>query len=223
MFKIVVEKECGCFKKSDMQNNISMESKDDALLKTLEEPGKQTLLLMLASSAHRVPATIKSRCQLVPFDLNGEMLTHWLVERTNCSLDKAENALQECLYSPFGALRYIEANESESIESIYSDLDAMLKTKISPNAFVNKYSDSNEQLWIQIANFFHKVQLSILESNQGRYSEVPKPLAAELYAALIEYNRAQCSGSNLQAKLQLEIILIRWFELGRKIVHNSNR
>ncbi len=36
MFKIVVEKECGCFKKSDFKNNISMDSKDEALLKTLE-------------------------------------------------------------------------------------------------------------------------------------------------------------------------------------------
>ena len=36
MFKIIVEKECGCFKKSDLQNNISMDSKDGALLKSLE-------------------------------------------------------------------------------------------------------------------------------------------------------------------------------------------
>ncbi|MDD2791287.1 MAG: hypothetical protein WBK95_07310 [Sulfurimonas sp.] len=36
MFKIVVEKECGCFKRSDLQNNIAMPSKDEALTKTLE-------------------------------------------------------------------------------------------------------------------------------------------------------------------------------------------
>ena len=36
MFKIIVEKECGCFKKSDLENGIEMESKDGALLKTLE-------------------------------------------------------------------------------------------------------------------------------------------------------------------------------------------
>ena len=36
MFKIIVEKECSCFKKSDLKNNIELESKDEALLKTLE-------------------------------------------------------------------------------------------------------------------------------------------------------------------------------------------
>jgi len=32
MFTINVEKECGCFKKSDFQNNMQFESKDDALM-----------------------------------------------------------------------------------------------------------------------------------------------------------------------------------------------
>ncbi len=32
MFTISIDKECGCFKKSDFQNNKSHESKDDALL-----------------------------------------------------------------------------------------------------------------------------------------------------------------------------------------------
>ena len=36
MFKIIVEKECGCFKRSDLQNNIAVESKDEALSKALE-------------------------------------------------------------------------------------------------------------------------------------------------------------------------------------------
>jgi len=36
MFKIIVEQECGCFKRSNLENNLSMDSKDDALSKTLE-------------------------------------------------------------------------------------------------------------------------------------------------------------------------------------------
>lgn len=36
MFTITVEKECGCFKRSDLQNNLRIASKDDALLKSIE-------------------------------------------------------------------------------------------------------------------------------------------------------------------------------------------
>ncbi|WP_457747249.1 hypothetical protein [Sulfurimonas sp.] len=36
MFQIIVEKECGCFRRSDMQNNIEVASKDEALTKALD-------------------------------------------------------------------------------------------------------------------------------------------------------------------------------------------
>ena len=36
MFKVYVNKECGCFKKSDFTNNMTFESKDDALLQATE-------------------------------------------------------------------------------------------------------------------------------------------------------------------------------------------
>ena len=36
MFKIIIENECGCFKKSDMQNGESIGNKDDALMKSLD-------------------------------------------------------------------------------------------------------------------------------------------------------------------------------------------
>ncbi len=39
----------------------------NALLKTLEEPGKATLLILLASDEAELPETIRSRCQMVYF------------------------------------------------------------------------------------------------------------------------------------------------------------
>lgn len=40
MFKIVVDRECGCFKKSDMDNNVEIASKDEALTKSLDMVNK---------------------------------------------------------------------------------------------------------------------------------------------------------------------------------------
>jgi len=36
MFKVIVEKECGCFKRSDLTNGLEISSKDDALMKSIE-------------------------------------------------------------------------------------------------------------------------------------------------------------------------------------------
>lgn len=36
MFDIIVEKECGCFRRSDLEAKITLDSKDEALLKSIE-------------------------------------------------------------------------------------------------------------------------------------------------------------------------------------------
>ena len=36
MFKVTVEKECGCFRKSGIQNNQEFASKDNALIQAME-------------------------------------------------------------------------------------------------------------------------------------------------------------------------------------------
>ncbi|MFA9373470.1 hypothetical protein [Poseidonibacter sp.] len=36
MYKIVVSNQCACFKKSDLKNNLTFTSKDEALLKAIE-------------------------------------------------------------------------------------------------------------------------------------------------------------------------------------------
>lgn len=36
MHNIIIEKECGCVKRSDLINNLSIDSKDEALIKAIE-------------------------------------------------------------------------------------------------------------------------------------------------------------------------------------------
>ncbi len=40
MNKVIVEKECSCFKKSDLQNNMEFDSKNEALIKALRMKDK---------------------------------------------------------------------------------------------------------------------------------------------------------------------------------------
>ena len=36
MFKVIVQDQCGCFKRSNLQNDLNFSSKDDAMLKAIE-------------------------------------------------------------------------------------------------------------------------------------------------------------------------------------------
>jgi len=195
----------------------------NAILKTLEEPGDNTLLLMLANSSHQVPATIKSRCQLLSIRLSEEQLIPWLVENTQCDAEEAKEALERTHFSPFAALEQIQNQTVKQYQQLFDDLDNVFQTHLSPQEFIAQYSHLDDQLWVQLTNYFKQVQFSLLTTNQTLYAKVPKERPIQLYAELLDYNRGQCAGSNLQLKLQLEAILIQWFEIGRKIVHYSNR
>jgi len=193
----------------------------NALLKTLEEPGDKTLLLLLANNLQQVPATIKSRCQLLSFKLLEQTLVPWLISLSKCSEETAIESLKECHNAPFAALKYIKQEQAQVYKKLHKDLDKVFTTEISAADFLTTYTELEEQLWQQIALYFKNVQLSQLQSKTDQYSKVPSTFIAKLYFELLDYNRGQCAGSNLQAKLQLEAILIQWFELGRKIVHYS--
>jgi len=195
----------------------------NALLKTLEEPGDKTLLLLLANSLQQVPATIRSRCQLQRLKLTEQNIMPWLTQSANCDESDANNALQNCDFAPFAALDYLTNDTGKTYQALNQALDKILTNDLTAEAFLTEFSDLEDTLWKQIAKYFQNVQLSVLEFKQDNYQKVPIKAASELYSLLVEYNRAQSAGSNLQTNLQLEAILIQWFEIGRKIVHYSNR
>jgi len=53
----------------------------NSLLKTLEEPNDQSLLILVTSKPHRLPITIRSRCQTLSFQIpDAEQAQQWLSE-----------------------------------------------------------------------------------------------------------------------------------------------
>ncbi len=65
----------------------------NALLKTLEEPGKQSLMILLATDESELPETIRSRCQMIYFHpVETAVLTEALIERGVSEKDADEKA-----------------------------------------------------------------------------------------------------------------------------------
>ncbi len=194
----------------------------NALLKTLEEPGRDTLLILLADNIFQVPATIRSRCQVTSLKLSQDKLVPWLVTKTNCDDGTAIEALNYCSFAPYEALNFINQDRLAFFNDLRNDLDKVLSTQLTPQDFVAKYADDEAVLWRYVADYFQRVQLQLLSGSNSHYLKLNPRSPSELYQQLIEMNRAQSAGSNLQARLQLEGILSQWFEIGRKIVHYSS-
>ncbi|MGH1358240.1 MAG: DNA polymerase III subunit delta' [Burkholderiaceae bacterium] len=100
----------------------------NGLLKTLEEPGARTLLILPVSHADRLPATVRSRCRVVPVNNPPtEAAAQWLVEHGAESLDTARRVLRAA-GSPMHALQFIEPAEQAAHQSILEALGALPDT-----------------------------------------------------------------------------------------------
>ena len=97
----------------------------NALLKTLEEPPPQTVILLVTDRIGRLMATIKSRCQrlLVPAP-NEEIALQWLADQ---SVDDPQGALSQAGGAPLDAIIFADADyqaDRKSFVQILSDRNA---------------------------------------------------------------------------------------------------
>jgi len=119
----------------------------NALLKTLEEPTAQTMLILLADAPWRLPQTIRSRCQRIEFHLPAasEALA-WLqaegVRDASAALDAAGgNPGLACVWAREGALdRRLEVRK---------DLAALATGRGQPTEVVKRWLDNEpaRRLW----------------------------------------------------------------------------
>ena len=92
----------------------------NSLLKTLEEPGKNVLILLVTARTHRLPVTIRSRCQLMRFTMPDEMQSlHWLKDnqQPEFSDSQLQQSLKYAFGSPLSALDYLQEAEYQEVLS----------------------------------------------------------------------------------------------------------
>lgn len=196
----------------------------NALLKTLEEPGRNTLLLLLACNLHQIPATIKSRCQVVQPDLTGEQVKKWLLENSSGVESSVEFAIDSCFNAPLKAKQYLESDAAQAEQQLYQLFDQLLLNLATPQSVLEAFKLEEADIWRILATYFYRVeQARLTGAGLAEYSQLSPRLAFDLYQKTIDYNKAKFSGSNLQSKLQLQSILIQWFESGRKMLYYSKR
>ena len=100
----------------------------NALLKLLEEPPEDTVLIAVTDQVHRLPATIRSRCAMVTFATPPrEAARKWLAERADPGT--ADVALDLAGGAPLEALRLIEEDAIQSRRKWLAGLEALYSGK----------------------------------------------------------------------------------------------
>ncbi len=120
----------------------------NSLLKTLEEPPDDTLLILVSHAPNLLPQTVRSRCQRIVFHMPPlSQSIPWVSERISTNTGNPELLLRLANGSPFRALELGEENAVEGRDRICADIVELVQGKVDP---------------ISVADGWQKLELSRL-------------------------------------------------------------
>ncbi len=204
----------------------------NGLLKTLEEPATNMILLLISSNSGRLLATIVSRCQRIPFPLPKLALaTDWLRTRID-GLTEAKSLLRISHGRPLVALE-LHTNDGETEQrNISAALVEIFNGRLDPVEFSGHGRTIGiekilEQLWylttecikgILLAQWdsegdiqLQSILQNLVSSSLSRDELLTRLLSVN--ASVDEAHKQLTGNSNPNGQLILEGILWRWSRL----------
>lgn len=109
----------------------------DAFLKLLEEPGEQTLFLLITSSPDLIPPTIASRSQQIRFSEVSQSVLSDFLEKRGVSVEEGQEILFLSAGRPGVAVRMVEDHKYLSAQKkLLQAVHGILQSQELPQAFI---------------------------------------------------------------------------------------
>ena len=188
----------------------------NALLKSLEEPAGNTVLILVSDNLGRLPVTIRSRCQTISIaQPDKQLVQEWLENTTGRPKDEIIAALQAAGGSPLRAAHYLDSPELESYALVREGLATLLARPGSVSLVSSQLNVLNPaDLWRWLSMCTGDVIKSIMAGLPLNWL----PAKVKLHdKALLQLQRQadinrQLSTTSVRGDLLLQDWLIRWAE-----------
>jgi DNA polymerase-3 subunit delta' len=174
----------------------------NALLKTLEEPSSQTMLILLADAPWRLPQTIRSRCQRIEFQLpaTAEALA-WLQAG---HVDDAAAALAAAGGNPGLARAWAQEGALDRRLEVRKDLAALAAGRGQPQEVVKRWLDNEpaQRLWFAAQ--------AVADEVKSRSAESAGPLSSAMDVEALGhwYNAVNRTRESLRGPLRGDLLLL---------------
>jgi DNA polymerase-3 subunit delta' len=198
----------------------------NALLKSLEEPSGNTVLLLVSHQPSRLLPTVKSRCVQQACPLPGEQMSlDWLAQALpECSEDERRELLTLAAGSPLAAVKLQAQGVREQRAQVVDGVKKLLKQQQSPTQLAEGWKDIPLLLlfdWFcDWSNLVLRYQLTEDEEGLG-LADMRKVLqylaqktaqsrVLEIQDWILAQRQKVMSKANLNRVLLLEALLVQW-------------
>ncbi|HHJ81318.1 MAG TPA: DNA polymerase III subunit delta' [Candidatus Tenderia electrophaga] len=115
----------------------------NSLLKTLEEPSAETVLLLVTHQPARLPATIRSRCQEIRFGISETVENRaWLAQQLPAGAD-VDLLLSLAGGAPFRAIQLADEGLLELRQTLFDGLGQLARLRLDPVSLANQLNKAN--------------------------------------------------------------------------------
>lgn len=178
----------------------------NALLKTLEEPASDTIIVLIANDPSRLPATIRSRCQRV--DLRpptpAEAL-EWL-RGQGIGADDAALTLEASLGNPGQAAQWIADGTLALRAECIADLTALSMHRTQASAVAERWAADRPDSRLWFASVLAREEARRL--TRGERGTFGLTARAEIPKLAAWFGRANRARSLLSTTLRAELVLL---------------
>ncbi|SRR5579883_95793 len=198
----------------------------NALLKTLEEPAPNTIIILISDQSARLPATLLSRCQKIFFQKPTiHESSAWLNE--NSEILQAELLLNLAQGAPLKAKEFSETDLLATRKTLYDGLHLLKDQKMDPITLAAKLQECDPKvffellfMWLQDMLRFNATRDKNHLTNsdyEGVFSQLVHKISTQQLFHFLDHVKKIYShvltGLNLNRLLMLEELLMRWVQL----------
>ncbi len=202
----------------------------NSLLKTLEEPPAKTLIMLLTEQLSLLPATVRSRCQLLRFNLpDSAIAQNWLAEKlleNGGNPDAAPDLLAIANGAPLIALADAEKDRPALRQSLLEALVGLAEGRLDPVKVAGEWLKLEQPMPIKylhgwVSDMIRLRQVPASFADNIKYKKVLQSLCrdVELQKLYIYLDRITES-LQLMAQLNplpvIESLLIHWANMPKQ-------
>jgi len=195
----------------------------NSLLKTLEEPSSETVLLLVTHQPAQLPATIRSRCQEVRFGV-GETAENraWLSQQLPAGAD-IDLLLSLAGGAPFRAIQLADEGLLEQRQTLFDSLVQLAGLKLDPVSLASQLNKANPG-WALLCLYSLTADIIRLKATEQTAGQLGNPDLAERLLKLMNQvsltnlfklqdrirQAQQEFERNLNPALIMESVLMEW-------------